>query len=249
MSRWLGMAQARRWKNQRPSDISEGVQLPAAGETPARSRWRWLELLALFGAGPALLARAPGAMVIPGILIGAGVCLTLLLRDRSFDRRRLWNTEGVRRSWRPMLLRTTMGCLALLLLVVAVSPEALFQLPRTRTGLWLLIMIAYPLLSVYPQELIFRTFLFHRYRDVLPPRALLVVSALAFGYAHIVLHNLPSVLLSTLGGLLFASSYRRSNSTLLVALEHALYGCFVFSVGLGGLFYAGGRTLSSTFRL
>jgi membrane protease YdiL (CAAX protease family) len=133
--------------------------------------------------------------------------------------------------------------------VVAVRPEALFQLPRTRTGLWLIIMIAYPLLSVYPQELIFRTFLFHRYRVLLPPRALMLTSALAFGYAHIVLHNLPSVLLSTLGGLLFASTYRRSQSTLLVALEHALYGCFVFSVGLGGLFYAGGRTLSSTFRL
>jgi membrane protease YdiL (CAAX protease family) len=76
-----------------------------------------------------------------------------------------------------------------------------------------------------------------------------MTSALAFGYAHIVLHNWPSVLLSTIGGVLFASSYRRSQSTLLVAVEHAIYGCFVFSVGLGGLFYAGGRTLSSTFRL
>jgi membrane protease YdiL (CAAX protease family) len=83
----------------------------------------------------------------------------------------------------------------------------------------------------------------------LPARLLLMTSALAFGYAHIVLHNWPSVLLSTIGGVLFASSYRRSQSTLLVAVEHAIYGCFVFSVGLGGLFYAGGRTLSSTFRL
>jgi uncharacterized protein len=149
----------------------------------------------------------------------------------------------------PMLVRTAVGCLALLLLVVLVRPQGLFQLPRTRTGLWLIIMVAYPLLSAYPQELIFRTFLFHRYRRLLPARALLVVSAVAFGYAHIVLHNWPSVLLSTIGGVLFASTYARSRSTLLAAIEHAICGCFVFTVGLGGLFYAGGRTLSSTFRL
>jgi membrane protease YdiL (CAAX protease family) len=226
------------------------VQQPAVttGER-ARSRWRAAELLLLFGAGPALLARAPAAMVIPGILSGASICLALLLRDRGFDRRLLWNATGARQAWGPMLLRTAVGCLALLLLVVVVRPEALFQLPRNRTGLWLIIMVAYPLLSVYPQELIFRTFLFHRYRDLLPARMLLVTSALGFGYAHIVLHNWPSVLLSTIGGVLFASTYQRSRSTLLVAAEHAIYGCFVFSVGLGGLFYAGGRTLSSTFRL
>lgn len=207
------------------------------------------ELLVLFGFGPALLSRAPAWMVIPGILLGAGLCLVLLLRDRGFDRRQLWDAAGARRSWRPVLIRTAVGCLALLVLVVAVRPEALFQLPRTRPQLWLLILIAYPVLSVYPQELIFRTFLFHRYRELLGPRGLVILSAVAFGYAHIVLHNWPSVALSTLGGLLFADTFRRSRSTLLAALEHAAYGCFVFSVGRGGLFYAGGRTLSSTFRL
>ena len=118
--------------------------------------------------------------------------------------------------------------------MVAVRPEALFQLPRTRTGLWLIIMIAYPLLSVYPPELIFRTFLFHRYRDLLPPRALmadqrpgirvrphrpaqLAVRAAVDAGRVAVRQQLPSQQLSTL----------------LVALEHALYGCFVFSVGAG----------------
>ena len=222
-----------------------------AATTSLTSRWRWVELVLLFGAGPALLAQAPGVLVIPGILVGAGVCLALLLRDPAFDRRSLWNSAAAsdRQLLAPMLVRTAIGCLALLLLVFLVRPEALFQLPRTRPGLWLIILVAYPLLSVYPQELIFRTFLFHRYRALLPPRALLAASAVAFGYAHVVLHNLPSVLLSLLGGLLFASTYQRSRSTLLVAIEHAIYGCFVFSVGLGGLFYAGGRTLSSTFRL
>ena len=29
-------------------------------------------------------------------------------------------------------------------------------------------MIFYPLVSVYPQEIIFRSFFFHRYRDLFP---------------------------------------------------------------------------------
>jgi hypothetical protein len=47
--------------------------------------------------------------------------------------------------------------------------------------------------------------------------------------------------LSALAGLLLTSTYARSRSTLLVAVEHALYGDFVFSVGLGALFYSGAR--------
>ena len=224
---------------------------PAPTPTPTSARaWRLAELLLLFGAGPALLAMAPSWMVIPGIMMGAGVCLTLLLTDRGFERRQLWNSQAARAQWIPMMVRTGIGCLALLLAVALLRPEALFQLPRTRPLLWLAILVGYPLLSVYPQEIIFRTFFFHRYRELLVhSRWQVVASAAAFGYAHVVLHNVPSVLLSAVGGVLFASTYLRSRSTLLAAVEHAIYGCFVFTVGLGGLFYAGGRTLSSTLRL
>jgi membrane protease YdiL (CAAX protease family) len=52
------------------------------------------------------------------------------------------------------------------------------------------------------------------------------------------------MLLTTVGGLLFAYTYQRYRSTLLVAAEHALYGDFVFSVGIGGMFVNGVRLLS-----
>jgi CAAX protease family protein len=47
--------------------------------------------------------------------------------------------------------------------------------------------------------------------------------------------------LAALAGLLWAHTYERSRSTVLVSLEHALTGNFVFSVGLGALFYSAAR--------
>jgi hypothetical protein len=46
---------------------------------------------------------------------------------------------------------------------------------------------------------------------------------------------------STALGLVLASTYERWRSTLLVSLEHALYGDFAFSAGLGSLFYTHAR--------
>jgi uncharacterized protein len=228
-----------------------------ASPPAALRRRRLLELVVLFGLGPAALSAGPGWLVIPAILGGAALCWGILRWDPGYRREGLAGRVGPETTGREpirgvlirLLLRTAVGWLVLLLLVAWLEPEALFIFPRQRPGFWLLVMIGYPLLSALPQEFIFRTFFFHRYEALIrPARARIVVSALLFGYAHIVLHNLPSVVLSTVGGLLFASTYQKTRSTWLVALEHALYGCFVFSVGMGSLFYAGGRSVSATFR-
>ena len=41
------------------------------------------------------------------------------------------------------------------------------------------------------------------------------------------------------GGWLFARDYARHRSLTLVCLEHAAYGCVIFTVGLGRFFYSG----------
>ena len=121
-----------------------------------------------------------------------------------------------------------------------VEPERLFELPREKPRLWITIMVLYPLVSAYPQELLFRTFLFQRYRPILGEGwAMILFSGLTFGLAHVVLANWVAVLLSTCGGLLFAWTYARSKSTLMAALEHGLWGDFVFAIGLGWWFYGG----------
>jgi len=106
--------------------------------------------------------------------------------------------------------------------------------PITRQRKKTLLAVFYPLLAVYPQELFYRAFLFRRYRLLFPSdQAMIFVSALTFGFAHIIYGNIPAVLLTLIGGYLFAITYQRSHSILVVSLEHALYGCLLYTIGLG----------------
>jgi len=129
---------------------------------------------------------------------------------------------------------------ALAALVYFCAPHLLLDLPRQRPAIWLLIVLLYPLLSVYPQELIYRTYFFHRYDTLFPRKWLLLTfSALTFGYGHIVYHNWIAVGLAAAGGATFVVTYERSRSTLLVSIEHSLFGCLLFTLGLGRFFYSG----------
>ncbi len=101
-------------------------------------------------------------------------------------------------------------------------------------------MVLYPLLSVWPQEMLYRSLLFHRYRALFRTDiALILVSALAFGFAHVIFLNWIAVAMTVAGGFLFARDYARHRSLPLSCLEHSLYGCLIFTVGLGRFFYTG----------
>ncbi|WP_158056907.1 CPBP family intramembrane glutamic endopeptidase [Saccharomonospora sp. CUA-673] len=132
------------------------------------------------------------------------------------------------------------GCVAAIAGVAVFMPDDLFVLPRTEPALWAMIAIGYPVLSVYPQGLIFRAFLFHRYGPVFGTGVgMIVASAAAFGFAHIIFGNLFAILATTAGGLLFSWRYARSRSLLVASIEHGLYGVLLFTVGLGTFVYHG----------
>jgi membrane protease YdiL (CAAX protease family) len=98
------------------------------------------------------------------------------------------------------------------------------------------------LLSVFPQEILFRAFLFERYGPILHGDfAKAAASAIAFGFAHIVFGNWISVVLSAAGGALFAITYLKTGSLLAACLEHAIFGDFIFTIGLGQYFFHGAR--------
>jgi len=130
--------------------------------------------------------------------------------------------------------------LLLVLSVRQLAPEILFRLPRRNPILWVLILCLYPIVSVYPQGVIYRAFLVHRYSVLFrSPVVLIVASAVAFGYMHIVFRNEWAIGLSALAGLLFAARYLQTGSLLVSSFEHALYGNLIFSVGMGSYLYHG----------
>lgn len=205
--------------------------------------WLLFEFVILFGLGPLMVAEAiPRRLIIPSILMFFSLCMTLLMRDRSFDRHELWNGRRAKKELPRIIVLWAAAALCVAGLVLALRPNVFLSLPRERPGLWVIIMLAYPLVSVYPQEVIFRAFVFHRYRSLFGRRGnlgLIVVSAVAFGYAHIVLANWLAVGATLVGGVLFAWTYSRTRSVAAAATEHALYGCLMFTIGLGRFFYGG----------
>ncbi len=127
-----------------------------------------------------------------------------------------------------------------MVVTLMVVPEWFFSFPRERPSLWILVMVLYPVLSVWPQEMIYRAFIYRRYSPLFGTGAgYIFASALAFGYMHIIFVNAISVALSAAGGFLFAGNYARNRSLALVSVEHALYGCLIFTVGLGRFFFTG----------
>lgn len=208
---------------------------------PGRRAVLAMEFAVLYLTPPLVLMRWPRTGVLfPLLAAGAGVCLWLLLRDPSFDRRQLWDARrlGPRVA---RMLPAIGAALALIWGAVALmAPEMLFGLVRSRPGLWATIMVVYPLLSVYPQEIIFRAFCFHRYRSLFPGRwSMIAASTAVFAAAHLMFWNVLAVALSAVGGFLFARTYERERSVPVVWVEHAIYGCFMFTVGLGRFFYTG----------
>jgi membrane protease YdiL (CAAX protease family) len=98
----------------------------------------------------------------------------------------------------------------------------------------------YPILSVYPQGIVYRAFIFERYRELFGPSwAIVLASAVAFAYVHIVFRNPLAIGLTFLGGVLFAYRYLQTGSLFVSSFEHALYGCAIFTIGLGRSFYHG----------
>lgn len=177
--------------------------------------------------------------LFPALWALFAVCLTLLLLDQKVDRSKLWRGAGSL-GLKQLFLQFVVLAIALSIAVALFMPEKLLGLPRMNTGLWATIMIAYPIASVYPQEIIWRVFFFHRYREIFQNRwVMIVASAAAFGFVHIVFENWIAVAMTMVGGLLFGLTYDRTRSALLTSVEHALYGCFVFTIGIGEYFYSG----------
>jgi membrane protease YdiL (CAAX protease family) len=198
------------------------------------------ELVVLFVLLP-LGVRAgllPGPRLLLLAVITAGAILALR-REPGFELAELWSGR-LAGAWSGLLLRAAAAALIIAALALWLHPERFLALPRQQPRLWLAALALYPLLSAWPQEVLYRAFFFRRYAPLFGDgEALVLASGVAFALLHLVYPNLLAPLLSLPAGLVLAWRYRRTGSLRAVWLEHTLYGLALFSLGLGDFFFDG----------
>ncbi len=218
----------------------QAITVPGVGR-----RVRLVFEIALFFVGAPLLVsyalhtlRLPLFIALQPLLLGF---IVYLLWDPTFLLRR----ELVR-GFSLGDLTAILGTFAILgsavtLWVYVVHPASFLSFPNRAPRLWVTIMVLYPILSVLGQEFVYRTFFFHRYGPLFGASrwAAIVSNAALFGFAHIIFDNWIAVIGTFFTGLLFAYRYDVTRSLWAVWLEHSLYGCLVFTVGLGRYFFTG----------
>lgn len=210
-------------------------------KTPTSKFILWAEFLLVFGGIPLLiLSLKHRGLMIATLWVGALIVWSFLKWGYKRYHAEEWNWPGFKAGIKPVLLRFAILAPIIAALTWLIIPESFLSIPRERPDLWLRIMLLYPLLSVWPQEIIYRTFIYHRYAPLWgQARGYIAASTISFGFMHIMFLNPVAVIMTALGGFLFASDFTKHKSLGLACLEHALYGCLIFTVGLGRFFYSG----------
>tara|TARA_B100000214_G_scaffold65115_1_gene43084 strand:+ start:854 stop:1516 length:663 start_codon:yes stop_codon:yes gene_type:complete len=139
-----------------------------------------------------------------------------------------------------IIIRWIFASLILLIITFYFFNEKFFIIQNNKPEILWKIMILYPIFSALPQEFIFCKFFFYRYKSIfISDNNLVISSALFFAITHILFLNFIAPILSFIGGLLFANTYNKHRSLLLVSIEHGLYGNTLFFIGLGWYFWGG----------
>lgn len=228
--------------NENPDQRDAGIDMPRGSY--AKQIWLLIEMLLFFVATPIVIYsllydyRIPLFKILPPVFLFFIVFLTL---DRSFSWRKTLGT-GIR--WRDLasiLVVLAVAGPALVLFAMEDVPQRFLAFPRYAQEIWITVMILYPVVSVTTQEIMYRVFFFHRYQPLIgnDPQSMIALNAVLFAFSHIVFQNVTTLIISLLGGLLFAWRYHSSRSFWAVVVEHAIYGNLIFTVGLGRYFYTG----------
>jgi hypothetical protein len=197
------------------------------------------EFSLLFIAIPLLIYyRVLPNLPIRFLLAGALAAFLLLRRSPGFQTSELFSLANVASGPPPLFLRDASCLLSVGLAVRVIAPELLFSSPKRAPAFSALVMLHHPVLSVFPQELLCRAFLFRR-NDPLFDNGWAMI--LASTFVQIIFRYWLAVGLSVLGGLVFAVAFHSSKSLMLACLEHASFGNFLFTMGRGRILYHGSR--------
>jgi membrane protease YdiL (CAAX protease family) len=196
--------------------------------------YRYIEFFIIFILLPVSYAFSYPVYLKLGLgCIGFGYVLYVLLKIEN-NKFKINPNLNWKRFWKMTLLKLLIIAIITIVFVWFTSKESLFNVLINKPFLWMGILFLYSVFSVYPQELLYRTFYFQRYQKLFKSDVVLfLVNAIVFSLAHLFFKNILVLIMTFLGGILFAITYNKSKSTLLVTIEHAIYGCWLFTVGMG----------------
>src|ERR1700761_6353539 len=110
------------------------------------------EFIVLFVALPLAYRFAPVRIpALPVLWVIAAYALWQLMRDARFDRGSMWNIGALPERVGLILAIFTVVAVVIWVGVRRFAPELEWSFVRSNPGLWAIVMVAYPVLSVYPQ--------------------------------------------------------------------------------------------------
>ena len=198
--------------------------------------YKLLELLILFLMIPISFVFSYHTIIKLTIgLLGFFYILYILLKVENVKLRISKNIDW-RFFWKSTIIKLFLIAIITSFYVYFTAPKNLFIVVLNKPLLWILILLFYSIFSVYPQELLYRNFFFKRYLELFKNEKLfLFINAFLFSLAHLLFKNTLVLILTFIGGLLFAYTYSKTKSTFLVSVEHSIYGCWLFTVGMGNM--------------
>lgn len=209
--------------------------------------FRFVELITLFIALPLLLAFNPIWQIsIVSVLLGGSYVIWLAVSEYPRGKVEFFSShffKSITDCFRSLFFQSEFRRVILMFLVYALItvifihiylPEKLFHPINNNVFLWIGITALYALLSVIPQEWLFRVFFFKRYSMLFRYQWLLIlINGFVFSLAHLMFFNVLVMVLTFCGGLLFAYTYQKTKSFGLICTEHFLYGWWLYHAGLG----------------
>ncbi len=136
--------------------------------------------------------------------------------------------------WRHTLIIFGLLAIVTSLYVGMLAPQHLFFVPLQKPLLFLFIIAVYTFFSVLPQGFLYRSFFMKRYGGLFQRKSILIfINGILFSLAHLFFRNTLVLVITFIGGILFAWSYLKFKSGTLVNIQHALYGNWLFAVGMG----------------
>ncbi|MFT7591182.1 MAG: membrane protease YdiL (CAAX protease family), partial [bacterium] len=167
------------------------------------------------------------------ILLATGYAIYVTVTNKLANKHALFSFPKTN-HWKTVALRFLLLVCISLPFMFFFHPDDLFIVARKNLGMLIGISFFYSVFSVFPQEFLYRTFFYTRYADLFPNRFVLIfANAFIFSLAHIVFLNGLVLAITFVGGIIFSLTYFKTKSVLITSVEHSIYGCWIFAVGMG----------------